>query len=75
MASWCAKTRTSRWYITSGFTTFLVFVMLLHDHPEETGQKLGERVGETLVGVGLAVLFGLVLPALAARPHERGEPG
>lgn len=62
-----AATRTSRWYVTSAFTTFLVFVMLLQAHPEETTQKVGERVGETLLGVALALTFGIGLPAIASR--------
>jgi uncharacterized membrane protein YccC len=31
-----AATVGSRWYLTSAFTTLLVFVMLLNGHPEET---------------------------------------
>ncbi|HET7822046.1 MAG TPA: FUSC family protein [Ornithinibacter sp.] len=69
-----AATRGSRWYVTSAFTTVLVFVMLLHEHPEQTAQKVGERLGETLVGVGLAVLFGLGVPAVAGRLAARSEP-
>jgi hypothetical protein len=72
VVSGAAATRGSRWYVTSAFTTFLVVVMLLHEHPEQTGQKVSERVGETLVGVGLALLFGIGLPALAARRHRPG---
>jgi Fusaric acid resistance protein-like len=62
----------SRWYVTSAFTTFLAFVLLLYSHPEEAGSRFGERVGETLLGVGLAYLFGLALPAVLARaPRAR----
>ena len=71
VVSTAAATRASRWYITSTFTTSVVFVMLLQAHPEQASQKVGERVGETLVGVGLAVIFGIGLPALAARARVR----
>lgn len=68
-----AATCTSRWYITSGFTTFFVCLLLLFDHPEQTEQKISERVGETLLGVALAYLFGWVLPELMTR--DRPLPG
>jgi hypothetical protein len=71
VVSTAAATRGSRWYITSAFTTFVVFVMLLQAHPEQASQKVGERVGETLIGVALAVLFGIGLPALASRTRVR----
>ena len=61
-----AATRGSRWYVTSAFTTFLVFLMLLRGQEEQAAQQVGERVGETLVGAALAVLFGIVVPALTA---------
>ena len=67
-----AATRGSRWYVTSAFTTFLVFLMLLMGHEEDAAQKVGERVGETLVGAALAVLFGIVVPALTVGPRRRG---
>jgi len=66
-----AATRGSRWYITSAFTTFVVFVMLLQANPEQASQKVGERVGETVIGVALAVLFGIGLPALSSRARRR----
>ena len=59
--------RTSRWYITSAFMTFLVFVMLVGEGPEQASAKVEERVGETVIGVGLALLFGIAVPALVAR--------
>ena len=74
VVSTAAATRASRWYITSAFTTFVVFVMLLQAHPEQASQKVGERVGETVVGVGLAVLFGIGLPALAGHFRVRSAP-
>jgi hypothetical protein len=46
-----AATGGSRWYITSAFTTLLVFLMLLNGHPDQTTAKFNERVGETILGV------------------------
>lgn len=66
-----AGTRESRWYVTPAFTTFLVFVLLLYSNPDQAGWRLGERLDETILGVALAYLFGLGLPALAARRAQR----
>jgi fusaric acid resistance family protein len=68
-----AATSGSRWYVTSAFTTFLVFLLLLHTEPEAAGARFAERLGETLLGVGIAYAYGLLLPALAhvRRPTER----
>jgi uncharacterized membrane protein YccC len=57
-------TRCSRWYVTPFFTTFIVMTMLLYgDATTATEQwRFTERVGETCHGVGLAYVFGLVLP-------------
>jgi hypothetical protein len=55
-----AGTHRSRWYVTSAFTTFLVFLLLLHSHPHDASSRFGERLGETLLGVGLAYAFALV---------------
>lgn len=57
----------SRWYITSGFTTFFVFLMLLSPDPGQLTQKFNERVAETILGVGLAYLSCWLWPALAER--------
>jgi hypothetical protein len=62
-----AATVGSRWYITSAFTTFFVFLLLLNGHPGETVGKFNERVGETVLGVALAYLFGWALPAALER--------
>jgi Fusaric acid resistance protein-like len=66
-----AATHRSRWYVTSAFTTFLVFLLLLYSDPDAAGSRFGERVAETLLGVGLAYLFGLALPALIGYRERR----
>lgn len=66
-----AATAGSRWYITSAFTTLLVFVMLLNGNLGETTAKFDERVGETVLGVAAAYLFGWALPVLRARIKAR----
>jgi uncharacterized membrane protein YccC len=68
-----AATVGSRWYITSAFTTLLVFVMLLNGHPEDTVGKFNERVGETILGVTAAYLFGWAIPALRIRFKARRQ--
>jgi uncharacterized membrane protein YccC len=62
-----AATVGSRWYITSAFTTLLVFLMLLNGHLDETTYKVNERVGETIHGVVAAYLVGWLIPTLQAR--------
>ena len=57
-------TTASRWYVAPGFTTFVALTLIIH---AETGVSPGdrfiERTLETLLGVGLALLFGAVVPA------------
>lgn len=60
-------THRSRWYVTSAFTTFLVFLLLLYSDPQTAGKRFNERLLETLLGVGIAYFYGLALPALAKR--------
>lgn len=64
-----AATHASRWYITPGFTTFLVFWMLLYDEASAANieHRFWERVLETLLGVAIAYFFGLVIPKLLKR--------
>jgi hypothetical protein len=68
-----AATSGSRWYISSAFTTLLVFVMLLNGHPDQTVSKFNERVGETILGVAAAYVFGWAIPALRGRLQR--DPG
>ena len=55
-------TQGSRWYITPAFTTFIVFFVLLFvEHNQGDIQfRFNERILETLIGVGIAALFGLI---------------
>jgi uncharacterized membrane protein YccC len=62
-----AGTHRSRWYVTAGFTTFLVFLLLLHSDPSSATSRFNERLLETVLGVGIAYLFGLGLPGLRRR--------
>jgi uncharacterized membrane protein YccC len=70
-----AATHSSRWYITPAFTTLLVFLLLLYSDPASAPHRFGERVAETALGVGLAYLFGLALPRLAAHGRSAAVPG
>lgn len=60
-------THRSRWYVTSAFTTFLVFLLLLYSSPQTATKRFNERVLETVLGVAIAYFYGLALPALAKR--------
>ena len=62
-------TRTSRWYVASAGTSYLVLTMLLYGAPGAAVQStFWGRVGAAFVGVGLAYVFGVLVPkALAAR--------
>ena len=68
-----AATVGSRWNLTSAFTTFLVFAMLLNGHPKETVGTFNERAGETVLGVAAAYLFGWAIPALRVRFKARRQ--
>ena len=65
-----AATRGSRWYITPGFTTFFALSLLIYDDPSESTSRFNERVLETALGVALAYLFGLVIPAMRQQRHD-----
>ena len=52
----------SRWYITGFFGTFLVFMLLLQGDPADVAHRFWERSLETILGVILALLFGVLIP-------------
>ena len=60
-------TAGSRWYVMPAFTTFLVFLMLLVDSPDEASSRFWERTLETAFGVGIAALLGFFVPYLLDR--------
>jgi uncharacterized membrane protein YccC len=62
-----AGTHRSHWYVTSAFTTYLVFLLLLYADPDSAGSRFAERLLETALGVSLAYVFGLVVPAVIQR--------
>jgi hypothetical protein len=57
------------WYITPLFSTFIVFFVLLYvDTPAGAiAYRLNERVIETIVGVAIAGVFGLLLVMISTR--------
>lgn len=62
-------TTGSRWYVLPTFTTFLVFLMLLVNSPDDAASRFWERATETVLGVGVAAVVGLLGPRLLARPE------
>jgi uncharacterized membrane protein YccC len=54
-----AGTHASRWYVTPAFTTFLIFLIFLSADPGSAAAHVGERVGETVLGVAIAAVFGM----------------
>ena len=64
-----AATNASRWYITPAFTTFLILWSVLYGNAtaENISYRSWERVLDTLIGVGIAYFFGLLVPTLASR--------
>ena len=61
----------SRWYVLPAFTTFLVFLMLLVNSPDDAASRFWERALETVLGVGVAAAVGLLGPRLLARPQSK----
>jgi Fusaric acid resistance protein-like len=66
-----AATRASRWYVTGGFTTFIVISLLIYGAPGTAQGRFNERVLETLLGVAVAAIFGVAIPAW--RRQRRGQ--
>jgi hypothetical protein len=68
-----AGTTGSRWYVAPVFTTFVVFLLLLWDHPTDTTWRFVQRNLETLAGVTIALFYGAVVP-LVIRRLRPGPP-
>jgi hypothetical protein len=62
-----AGTTGSRWYVAPVFSTFLVFLLLLYAHPDQASGRFWERINETLLGVGVACVLGLLVPMFRER--------
>jgi uncharacterized membrane protein YccC len=65
-----AATRASRWYVTGGFTTFIVISLLIYGAPGGAQSRFNERVLETLLGVAVAAIFGVAIPAWRRRAER-----
>lgn len=63
IACLCA-THDSRWYVAPAFSTFLVLTLLMCTSEAPPAERFLERSLETLLGVGLALVFGALVPAL-----------
>jgi hypothetical protein len=60
----------SRWYITAGFTSFIVLTMMMLTAPEESSWWFAERIAGTLYGVAIAWMLLDLVPRLRSR-HTR----
>lgn len=56
----------SRWYVAPAFTTLVVLTLILSTSTASPGARFVERTIETLLGVGLALVFGAAVPSLIA---------
>ncbi len=65
-------TRGSRWYVASAGTAALVMLLVGESTPDTLGYTLTERLGETLLGVALAYLFGVAVPLVLKRFAKAG---
>jgi Fusaric acid resistance protein-like len=70
-----AATRSSRWYVTGGFTTFITILLLIYGSPDQADTRFVERVGGTLLGVGVALLMGVAVPRLRQRRAASSHSG
>ena len=63
------ETDRSRRDITPVFSTFLVFWLLLYTEPTFANitYRFNERILETLIGIGIAFVFGIAIPRLISR--------
>ena len=64
----------SSWYLTSGFTTFLVFLLLLAGNRGAAPGRFWERVAETALGSGWHTCVEHSFPGLAAAATSHRHP-
>lgn len=70
-----SATQASRWYIAPGFTSFIALTLILQGPGERPAVRFVERVVETGIGVGLALLFGALIPeVIRLWRQRRGTP-
>ena len=62
-----AASAGSRWYVAPAFTTFVVLTLILALPGEDPARRLVERVVETGIGIGIALVLGALVPAVAGR--------
>ncbi len=63
----------SRWYVFPFFSTYVVLSMLLLEDTATPAHWFVERVGLTLLGVGLALAAALIVPRVAKVVEGRGR--
>ena len=59
--------------VTAAFTTFFAISLLIYADPTEGVSRFNERVLETVLGVGLAYFFGLVVPLVRDSKTPQGS--
>lgn len=70
-----SATQASRWYIAPAFTSFIALTLILQAPGELPAARFAERVIETGIGVGVALFFGALIPALIGLYRQRQTKG
>jgi hypothetical protein len=70
-----AATNASRWYVTPAFTTFLILWALLYEQASRANieHRFSQRVLGTLLGIGIAYVFGFLVPKVTRRGTAQAE--
>jgi hypothetical protein len=66
-------TTGSRWYIATGFTTFVVLSLLLVESPGTGRWWFNERLGANLIGIAVAYVLMSVVPNLRERRLQKAR--
>jgi Fusaric acid resistance protein-like len=67
-------TRTSPWYVTSAGTGLLVLLMSGISSTQQLQLSFHDRILETVIGAGLAMVFGVIVPRLLEPRGSRSGP-